>query len=215
MSLLHLHASFVQTVKACQPIFTALVSLVWIREKCSLWTYLSLLPIVGGVGLSCAAEHEWTMAGLLAVLVSTFFIAFTSVGTKNALRLHPALDDHAMWCFAAQGTFIVLAPYFIWQEAPRLLYEQRSLGSVAARVMIVACGTSMCTRLSMRVLAAVSPVSHAVVVTVKVRTQTHPHNHEQTQLGTNNKPRRSDPFVGVCSAAALCDRDGSDLLWQL
>jgi len=166
-ALLSLQASFVQTVKACQPIFTAGLSFLWIQERCSLRTYLSLLVIVAGVVVSCMAEVEWNGLGLVAVLTSTFFIAFTSVGTKRALKSHPELNDHTMWCFAAQGTAVVLLPYFAFGELRVLLSETRDWGPITFKIIVIAGLTSMATRISMKVLSLVSPMSHSVVVSVK------------------------------------------------
>jgi len=110
VSLLTLSASFVQTIKGCQPFFTSIVAVIWLGERFSIRTYAAVGLVVAGVVLSCISEADWNLFGVLAVLGSTFFIAFSSVGTKYILKANPNLDDHSIWILVSQGIFSLNRP---------------------------------------------------------------------------------------------------------
>jgi drug/metabolite transporter (DMT)-like permease len=64
--------STAQTVKATQPIFQVLVCYLWLGESVSLTTILTLVPIVGGVGVASGADVNLDMVGGLLAVASGF-----------------------------------------------------------------------------------------------------------------------------------------------
>jgi solute carrier family 35 protein E1 len=58
--------SFTQLVKASEPIFSALVSAVESRTLLPLPVYLSLIPVIAGVGLATITQLDFTWRCLVA-----------------------------------------------------------------------------------------------------------------------------------------------------
>lgn len=78
--------SFVHTVKTLGPLFTILFSRLLLDERLAATRYLSVTPVVLGVALTSITEAEFTMAGFLAILLSTAGQALQSVAAKRLLR---------------------------------------------------------------------------------------------------------------------------------
>ncbi|CBJ30945.1 Triose phosphate/phosphate translocator, non-green plastid, chloroplast precursor, putative [Ectocarpus siliculosus] len=63
--------SFLQTVKAAEACFTALLSYLFLGQTMPLPVYLTLLPVVAGVALTCCGQGlRFSWVGLLSALVS-------------------------------------------------------------------------------------------------------------------------------------------------
>ncbi|KAJ1625799.1 triose-phosphate transporter family-domain-containing protein [Pavlovales sp. CCMP2436] len=77
------NASFVDTVKAAEPISTvALAALFLSNEKMTPRVLLALLPIVGGVGISSMAEASASLIGLAFALGSNLCFSARSIAAK-------------------------------------------------------------------------------------------------------------------------------------
>ncbi|KAL2942276.1 Phosphoenolpyruvate/phosphate translocator 1 chloroplastic, partial [Bienertia sinuspersici] len=51
--------SFTHTIKAMEPFFTVLMSVLFLGERPNPWIVFSLVPIVGGVALACFTEASF------------------------------------------------------------------------------------------------------------------------------------------------------------
>ena len=62
--------SFTETVKSSAPIFTVGISYMMMREHTGLFTILSLLPIMFGLGLCSTYELSFNIEGFIAALAT-------------------------------------------------------------------------------------------------------------------------------------------------
>lgn len=77
------NASFVDTVKAAEPISTVALAVVFLaNEKITPRVLLALLPIVGGVGISSMAEASASVVGLAFALGSNVCFSARSIAAK-------------------------------------------------------------------------------------------------------------------------------------
>jgi len=58
-------------VRASMPVFTALFCWVLLRTRLSLRSYLTLVPIVVGVGVTTVTESDFSLVGMLCGLAAT------------------------------------------------------------------------------------------------------------------------------------------------
>lgn len=65
--------SFTHTVKAMEPLFSVLLSAVFLGVTPTLPVLLSLVPIVGGVALASVSEYSFTWLGRLLIPHDLFF----------------------------------------------------------------------------------------------------------------------------------------------
>ncbi|KAI3649781.1 hypothetical protein MP228_005413 [Amoeboaphelidium protococcarum] len=84
---------FHQVVRATTPVFAILLSVLFLKKRYSLQIYLSLLPVIMGVGLATMGEYNFSQTGLILTLLGTFLAAMKTVVTNvvqvGSLKLHP------------------------------------------------------------------------------------------------------------------------------
>lgn len=54
---------FHQVVRAMTPLFTILLSVLFLRKSFSSRTYISLIPVIAGVGFATAGDYYFTPMG--------------------------------------------------------------------------------------------------------------------------------------------------------
>eukprot|EP00002_Diphylleia_rotans_P015064 TRINITY_DN2916_c0_g1_i3.p1 TRINITY_DN2916_c0_g1~~TRINITY_DN2916_c0_g1_i3.p1 ORF type:complete len:446 (+),score=80.71 TRINITY_DN2916_c0_g1_i3:85-1422(+) len=116
VSLERVPVSFTHTVKSTGPIFTVILARLWLRESYTSRIYVSLIPIIFGVGLASLTEHEFDMQGFIAALISTFILSCQQIASKHIFRtrkLHP-MNLQANMSVAA---FLCVLPIWLLLEA--------------------------------------------------------------------------------------------------
>ncbi|WWD17623.1 hypothetical protein CI109_102064 [Kwoniella shandongensis] len=87
---------FHQVVRASTPLFTILISSIFLRTRFNAIQLISLLPVVAGVGFATYGDYYFTAWGLILTLLGTFLAALKTVvtnliqtGSGGRLKLHP------------------------------------------------------------------------------------------------------------------------------
>lgn len=70
VALKYVAVSFTETVKSSAPLFTVFISQVLIGEYTGFYTFLSLIPIMGGLALCSAYELSFNIQGFIAALAT-------------------------------------------------------------------------------------------------------------------------------------------------
>lgn len=85
-------ASLVETLKASEPVSTALLAAIFIGERYKLLTYISLVPIVAGVILSTAKKEDFSSFSVvgLVVVASNFCFSMRSILVKKLRMTYPS-----------------------------------------------------------------------------------------------------------------------------
>ena len=81
--------SFTHVIKATEPVWTALISAVCFREFLPMPVYLSLVPIIGGVGLASMKELTFTWVSFVSALLSAVASASKAILSKKVLDGKP------------------------------------------------------------------------------------------------------------------------------
>ncbi|KAL0077009.1 triose-phosphate transporter family-domain-containing protein [Phycomyces blakesleeanus] len=93
VSLSLVSVAFHQVVRAMTPVFTVMISIVFLNKSYSSMIYLSLLPVVLGVGFATFGEYDYTMIGFLLTILGTLLAAIKTIVTNRVqagrLKLHP------------------------------------------------------------------------------------------------------------------------------
>ncbi|CAO3677310.1 unnamed protein product [Umbelopsis ramanniana] len=93
VSLNMVSVPFHQVVRAMTPIFTVMISIVFLRTTYSKAKYLALLPVIFGVGFATFGEYDFTVLGFLLTVLGTGLAALKTVVTNRVqvgrLKLHP------------------------------------------------------------------------------------------------------------------------------
>ncbi|KAK9463377.1 triose-phosphate transporter family-domain-containing protein [Lipomyces oligophaga] len=84
---------FHQIVRAMTPLFTVIIYVIAFRKVYSTMTYVSLIPVVAGVGFATAGDYYFTPMGFILTLLGAFLAALKTVATNRVqtgrLKLSP------------------------------------------------------------------------------------------------------------------------------
>ena len=124
--------SFAQIVKACEPVFAAVVGiLIPPMDVKPALAYVMLLPIVGGVGLACIKEGKGVDINVQAFLYASMANASAALKGKlgssvtKALKSDPSKNMDAANVYAVINiiSFCCSVPFVVVQELPTLAEE--------------------------------------------------------------------------------------------
>ncbi|CAG7730047.1 unnamed protein product [Allacma fusca] len=110
-SLAKLSLSYVHTVKASQPIFTVAFIRIAFQKKQTGLVYLSLIPILGGVGLASYSEDTFNISGFISVLIATSSFALQNIYNKQLLS-ETNMHSFRLVLILSQLSLLLFAP--IW-----------------------------------------------------------------------------------------------------
>ncbi|KAI8086024.1 triose-phosphate transporter family-domain-containing protein [Halteromyces radiatus] len=93
VSLSLVSVAFHQVIRAMTPVFTVIISIVFLQKSYSKMIYLSLLPVVLGVAFATIGEYDYTVIGFLLTVLGTVLAAVKTIVTNRVqvgrLKLHP------------------------------------------------------------------------------------------------------------------------------
>jgi solute carrier family 35 protein E1 len=168
--------SFVQVVKSAGPVWACLLSSLMLRQTSSRRVWLSLVPIVGGVGLASAQELSFVWAAFLASAASDVALALRNVlskksmdATKQAENMTPANTFYMFTILSA--AFCVPLTGLEWKSAAAAWRAAAPTKAAATALLslIVQSGLyfTAYSEVQFKALDSVSPVTHAVGNTMR------------------------------------------------
>ncbi|KAL0084063.1 triose-phosphate transporter family-domain-containing protein [Phycomyces blakesleeanus] len=84
---------FHQVVRAMTPVFTIIISLMFLKKRYSKMIYISLLPVVLGVAFATFGDYDYTAMGFFLTVLGTVLAALKTIVTNRVqvgrLKLHP------------------------------------------------------------------------------------------------------------------------------
>ncbi|EDO05578.1 Triose-phosphate Transporter family protein [Babesia bovis T2Bo] len=75
--------SFTTVIKSAEPVATAVLSILILKDYLNIYVYLSLIPIVAGVAISSANELSFNTWSFFCALASNVFEAFRAIIVKK------------------------------------------------------------------------------------------------------------------------------------
>ena len=117
-------------MKAAEPAFAAVIGTFVYGKKISVYKWLCLIPIIGGVILAAlkqnsdgSFEMDFTVGGLVGALIANFFAAFKGQESKKLLET-PGLKDRIgsvgnQFAIMTIISFLTSVPLVFYREGPR------------------------------------------------------------------------------------------------
>ncbi|CAL9779737.1 unnamed protein product [Musa acuminata subsp. burmannicoides] len=173
MSLGKVAVSFTHTIKAMEPFFSVLLSALFLGEMPTIWVLLSLVPIVGGVGLASLTEASFNWAGFWSAMASNLTFQSRNVLSKKAMvKKEESLDNINLFSIITIMSFCLLAPATFFVEGIKVTpsYLQSAglnFKDIYLRSLLAALCFHAYQQVSYMILARVSPVTHSVGNCVK------------------------------------------------
>lgn len=81
--------SFTHIVKASEPVVSAALSAIFLKEVLPIPVYLSLLPVIGGVGIASATELSFSWLAFSTAMLSNVASAARAILSKTVLSGKP------------------------------------------------------------------------------------------------------------------------------
>jgi solute carrier family 35 protein E1 len=170
--------SFTHILKATEPVWSALIMAVAFKEYLPVPVYLSLVPILGGVGLASMKELSFSWLALTAGLISAVTSATKAILSKKVLDGKPLGEN-----MTPANMFAVLTILGFLFILPASLLVEGPVKVTAAYTAALAAGYTkmqlfrllsisgflyyLYNEVAFLALSEVAPVTHAVTNTVK------------------------------------------------
>ncbi|XP_065070270.1 solute carrier family 35 member E1 homolog [Rhopilema esculentum] len=171
VSIWRIPVSYAHTVKAMMPIFTVLITRMIFKERQSWKVYLSLLPIISGVGIATVTELSFEVYGMLTALFCTMVFALQNIYTKRAIK-DLRLNHLHLLTRIAHISFVIAVPLWLITDSQQLFNDERLASSdtlVWFLSRLVLSGIINFTQniMAFSVLNLLSPLSYSVATATK------------------------------------------------
>ncbi|KAK1279819.1 hypothetical protein QJS04_geneDACA002805 [Acorus gramineus] len=173
MSLGKVAVSFTHTIKAMEPFFSVVLSAMFLGEFPTIWVVLSLLPIVGGVGLASLTEASFNWAGFWSAMASNVTNQSRNVLSKKFMvKKEESLDNITLFSIITIMSLFLLTPAALFMEGVKftpsyLQSASLNLKEVYVRALLAGLCFHAYQQVSYMILQRVSPVTHSVGNCVK------------------------------------------------
>ena len=159
------NASFVDTIKAGEPIATVVLTLVCLPgEKVTTLIFLSLLPIVLGVATSSLSEASFNLLGFCMAMGSNLCFSARSICAK-LLRssLGKQMDNANLFVYINLYGAICLFPVAVYVEGPLLFHVLMGGGRAARFFLLNGLFYFLNNQMNFLVLEKVDAVTHGLI----------------------------------------------------
>jgi len=169
--------SFTHIIKASEPVVSAALSAAMLGAFYSPITYLTLLPIVGGVALASLGELSFTWVGFIAAMVSNLSSAMRGILAKKTMGggVGENMTEANLYGVLTILAFIFMVPISLALEPPKLVMSTISAATSAGlsakylwiQSLMAGAFYYLYNEVAFLALGRVNPVTHAVGNTIK------------------------------------------------
>jgi len=169
--------SFTHIVKASEPVVSAALSFILLGAVSSWQTYLTLLPIVGGVALASLKELSFTWVGFIAAMGSNLSSALRGILAKKTMGagVGENMTEANLYAVLTILAFIAMVPISLALESPAAVMATINgalAGGLTAKYLwtqsiLAGAFYYLYNEVAFLALGRVNPVTHAVGNTIK------------------------------------------------
>ena len=169
--------SFTHIIKASEPVVSAALSFVLLGAVSSWQTYLTLLPIVGGVALASLKELSFTWVGFIAAMGSNLSSALRGILAKKTMGngVGENMTEANLYGVLTILAFIAILPISFALEPPAAIaacIDKALAAGFSAKYLwiqslLAGAFYYLYNEVAFLALGRVNPVTHAVGNTIK------------------------------------------------
>jgi solute carrier family 35 protein E1 len=169
--------SFMQIVKASEPVVSCILSAVMLGQVFSPAVYLTLVPIVGGVALASVTELSFTWLAFGSAMVSNVSSAMRAILAKKAMTKPQGknMTEANLYGVLTIACFCLLLPVSLLVETPAKIATTWaaanaagiSSGYIAFNLFMSGACYYLYNETAFLALGRVNAVTHAIASTVK------------------------------------------------
>ena len=167
--------SFAQTVKAAEPVFTCVMSYIFLGTVFKWQVYASLFPIIFGVCIASLKELSFTYKSLICALISN--VAFASRAVLSKLTMNEPvgknMDAANLYGILTIMAFILTFPVAFYMEGGALASTWAASVAVVGtpwlvkNIIINGLYYYLYNEVAFLTLNQVAPITHSIANTVK------------------------------------------------
>jgi len=170
VSIWKVPVSYAHTVKATLPFFTVIMSRILLGERYSWRVYLSLLPIIVGVGIATVTEVSFDLTGLSSALMATGGFSVISIFSKKVLK-ETGVHHLRLLCTLGRIACLMFFPVWLLMDFSRVAADLTNENSISSGVifLLVIDGVLhwMQNILAFTIIKLVAPLTYAVANVTK------------------------------------------------
>jgi len=169
--------SFTHIIKASEPVVSAALSAVMLGAYSSWQTYLTLLPIVGGVALASLKELSFTWVGFIAAMGSNLSSALRAILAKKTMGggVGENMTEANLYGVLTILAFIAIVPISLILEPPAAIMASIKAATASGltakylwtQSILAGAFYYLYNEVAFLALGRVNPVTHAVGNTIK------------------------------------------------
>jgi len=170
--------SFAHIVKASEPVVTCLLNFILLGSVLPTKVYLTLLPIIGGVGIASMKELSFTWLALAAAMLSNVSSSARGVLSKKTMsgkQIGENLDAPNLYSVLTAMSTVILIPLMLAMEGTGFFGAAKDLvkagdftnKSLATLLGLGGASYYAYNEVAFQALGRVNPVTHAVGNTIK------------------------------------------------
>ena len=152
------------------PFFTVIMSRVLIGETYSLRVYLSLLPIIVGVGIATVSEVSFDIMGLSSALMATAGFSIMNIFSKKVLK-ETGVHHLRLLCTLGRIACLMFLPVWLIVDSKQVIDDLTNDNTVSSSVvfLLVIDGILhwMQNILAFTIIKMVAPLTYAVANVTK------------------------------------------------
>eukprot|EP00968_Pinguiococcus_pyrenoidosus_P002178 scaffold114_cov361-Pinguiococcus_pyrenoidosus.AAC.15 len=168
--------SFTHIVKAAEPLFSTVMSAVFLKSFFRLPVYLTLIPIVVGVAMASMKELSFTWVSFLNAMASNTAFSMRAIFSKKQMTepIGENMSAPNLYAVLTIMSFCALAPLALliesskivssWQDA---LTAEQTPGDLTRKILTSGLSYYLYNEVAFLVLNNVHPITHAVGNTIK------------------------------------------------
>jgi solute carrier family 35 protein E1 len=166
-----------QIVKASEPVVSCILSAALLGQVYTVPVYLTLLPIVGGVGLASLKELSFTWLAFGSAMLSNVSSAFRGIVAKKAMSKPQGenMTESNLYGVLTIMSFSLLLPFSLLIETPAKIARVWgaanaagvSSGYIAFNLLMSGICYYLYNETAFLALGRVNAVTHAIANTVK------------------------------------------------
>ncbi|XP_052831875.1 solute carrier family 35 member E1 homolog [Octopus bimaculoides] len=172
VSIWKVSVSYAHTVKATLPLFTVILSRILLGVKQTMYIYVSLLPIIGGVIIATVTELSFDIIGLVSALFSTMGFSLMTIFSKKCLK-DTGMHHMRLLVMLARWSALCFFPFWFTYDVRRILINidtvtsNIKLTTVLILLLLDGFFNTLQNLIAFTILALISPLSYAVANAMK------------------------------------------------
>uniref|UniRef100_A0A7R9ZY69 Sugar phosphate transporter domain-containing protein n=1 Tax=Pyrodinium bahamense TaxID=73915 RepID=A0A7R9ZY69_9DINO len=167
ISVSEVNIAFTHTVKAAEPVFTAVFATLLLGNSTSLRAWLYLMLVVAGVALASRTEVSFTWLGFWAAMASNISVSLRTVLSKKLIGNKTVPDLMSFMAVLHCGAFVMSLLAAACAKRPPVPDTFLGFSAKAASALAIGPLVWVFNTASILVLSWTSPVVHSMIRTLR------------------------------------------------